>query len=110
MKKEIYLGGLSFLLTACGGINYVGIETCNPGEVTFPQDVRKVLMVNNAMAQPEKSGYTYSLLGVFRIRHRQRPTVPCSICAPLVEPLFWMLLILRMFSFFMISCVIREAV
>lgn len=64
MKKEIYLGGLSFLLTACGGINYVGIETCNPGEVTFPQDVRKVLMVNNAMAQPEKSGYTYSLLGV----------------------------------------------
>ena len=64
MKKEIYLGGLSLLLTACGGINYVGIETCNPGEVTFPQDVRKVLMVNNAIAQPEKSGYTYSLLGV----------------------------------------------
>lgn len=63
MKKEIYWGGLSLLLTACGGLNYIGIETYNPGEVTFPEDVRKVLMVNNAMAQPEKSGYTYSLLG-----------------------------------------------
>lgn len=60
------------LLTACGGINYVGIETRNPGEVTFPRDVRKVLMVNNAAAQPEKSGYAYTLLGVVQDTARAR--------------------------------------
>lgn len=64
MDKRIIFAGLSLLLTACGGINYVGIETCNPGEVTFPKEVKKVLMVNNAVAQPEESGYTYTLLGV----------------------------------------------
>lgn len=66
MKKSIILLGLSALLTACGGINYVSIETCNPGEVTFPKEVRKILMVNNAVAQPENSGYTYTLLGVLQ--------------------------------------------
>ena len=42
MDKRIIFAGLSLLLTACGGINYVGIETCNPGEVTFPKEVKKV--------------------------------------------------------------------
>lgn len=64
MKKSISLIGLFLLLTACGGINYIGIETCNPGEVTFPHQVKTVLMVNNAVPQAEKSGYTYTLLGV----------------------------------------------
>ena len=64
MRKHIGWIGLSCLLTACGGINYIGIETRNPGEVTFPRDVRKVLVVNNAIPQPEKSGYTYTLMGV----------------------------------------------
>ena len=64
MKKEIFLSVLSLMLTACGGISYMGIETRNPGEVTFPKDVRKVLVVNNALAQSDDSGYTYSLLGV----------------------------------------------
>lgn len=64
MGKHIIFVGLSLVLTACGGMNYVGIETCNPGEITFPKEVKKVLMVNNAVAQPEKEGYTYTLLGV----------------------------------------------
>lgn len=64
MDKRIFFVGISFLLTACGGINYVGIETCNPGEVTFPNGVKRVLMVNNAVAQPEGSGYSYTLFGV----------------------------------------------
>ena len=55
--------GLSALLMSCGGINYVGIETCNPGEVTFPPQVKKILMVNNALPQPDDSGYAYTLLG-----------------------------------------------
>ena len=64
MGKHIIFMGLSLVLTACGGMNYVGIETCNPGEITFPKAVKKVLMVNNAVAQSEKEGYTYTLLGV----------------------------------------------
>lgn len=53
--------GLS--LSACTTINYVGIETYNPGEVTFPENVTKVLIVNNAVPQPEDMGYTYRLQG-----------------------------------------------
>ncbi|UKI46335.1 MAG: hypothetical protein L6V92_01190 [Phocaeicola vulgatus] len=37
MDKRIIFAGLSLLLTACGGINYVGIETCNPGRSDFPE-------------------------------------------------------------------------
>lgn len=64
MNKSIVSICLSVALTACGGINYVGIETCNPGEVTFPKEIKKVLMVNNAVVQPENSGYTYTVLGI----------------------------------------------
>ena len=44
-------------------INYVGIETYNPAEVTFPENVAKVLIVNNAVPQPEDAGYEYTLQG-----------------------------------------------
>ena len=51
------------LLSACSSINYIGIETYNPAEVTFPETVSKVLIVNNAVPQPEDAGYTYHLQG-----------------------------------------------
>ena len=50
--------GIAGLLSACSTINYVGIETYNPAEVTFPENVAKVLIVNNAVPQPEDAGYT----------------------------------------------------
>lgn len=40
------------------------IETYNPSEVTFPESVGKVLIVNNAVPQPADSGYEYTLMGV----------------------------------------------
>lgn len=52
------------LLSACGTINYIGIETYNPAEVTFPGNVAKILVVNNAVPQPEDAGYEYMLQGV----------------------------------------------
>lgn len=44
-------------------MRYLGIETFNPSEVTYPQEVKKVLIVNNAVPQPPDSGYEYLLLG-----------------------------------------------
>lgn len=51
------------LLSACSTLNYVEIETYNPAEITFPENVGKILIVNNAIAQPKESGYTYTLYG-----------------------------------------------
>ena len=51
------------LFSACSSINYIGIETYNPAEITFPKDVKRVLIVNNAVAQPENAGYLYKLFG-----------------------------------------------
>lgn len=55
---------LCFLLSSCGSIHYLGIETYNPAEITFPEEVRKILVVNNAVPQPETVGYEYLLFGV----------------------------------------------
>lgn len=52
------------LFSACSSVNYVGIETYNPAEVTFPESVRRVLIVNNAVPQPADVGYEYNLYGV----------------------------------------------
>lgn len=54
------------LFSACSTVNYIGIETYNPAEVTFPKAVNKVLVVNNAVPQPDNAGYQYSLLGVMQ--------------------------------------------
>lgn len=39
------------LLASCGSLRYVDIETYNPSEIVFPKKVRKILVVNNAVAQ-----------------------------------------------------------
>lgn len=41
------------LFASCGSLRYVDIETYNPSEIVFPKKVRKVLVVNNAVAQPK---------------------------------------------------------
>lgn len=65
MKMRSFLCILSIgLFSACGTINYVGIETYNPAEVTFPENVAKILVVNNAVPQPSDSGYELNLFGV----------------------------------------------
>lgn len=47
-------------------MRYLGIETYNPAEITYPADVKKVLIVNNAVPQPADSGYDYLLLGLLQ--------------------------------------------
>ena len=61
--RSILFIGIAGLLSACSTINYVGIETYNPAEVTVPENGAKVLIVNNAVPQPEDAGYEYTLQG-----------------------------------------------
>lgn len=51
---------LSLLLASCSSVHYFTIETLEPAEVTFPKDVKTVLIVNNAVPQPEDMGITVS--------------------------------------------------
>jgi hypothetical protein len=41
------------LAVSCSSIRYIGIETYNPASITFPKDVKSVLIVNNAFVQQE---------------------------------------------------------
>ncbi len=54
------------LFTACSQMRYIGIETYNPAEITYPENVRKILIVNNAVPQPEDSGYEYKIAGIIQ--------------------------------------------
>lgn len=63
VRSTFYLLIAGFF-SACSSVNYVGIETYNPAEVTFPENVGRVLIVNNAVPQPADVGYEYNLYGV----------------------------------------------
>ena len=56
MRTTLYLL-MACLFSACNTIEYIGIETYNPAEITFPKNVDKVLIVNNAVPQPDDVGY-----------------------------------------------------
>lgn len=65
MRSAFYVIGVC-LLTACNPVNYVGIETYNPAEITFPEQVSKILVVNNAVPQPDDKGYELTLYGTLQ--------------------------------------------
>lgn len=64
MKTALFTIVSLLCLSACGSINYVNIETHKPAGITFPAVVKKVLIVNNAVPQPEYIGYEYLLKGI----------------------------------------------
>jgi len=66
MKNTIFtaLILLAGILTSCGSVKYFGIETFTPAEITFPETVETVVIVNNAVPQPKKPGYKYTIMGV----------------------------------------------
>jgi hypothetical protein len=47
-------------------MRFVGIETFNPAEITYPSHVGKVLIVNNTVPQLPDSGYEYKITGVLQ--------------------------------------------
>ena len=81
--RSILFIGIAGLLSACSTINYVGIETYNPAEVTFPENVAKVLIVNNAVPQPEDAGYEYTLRERGKILAKRKRIVRCLTLAVL---------------------------
>ncbi|MDD2438311.1 MAG: DUF6340 family protein [Massilibacteroides sp.] len=66
MKNALLIGVVSLLFSACSSIRYVNIETTKPAEITFPALVNKVLIVNNAVPQPDNAGYEYKLMGAIQ--------------------------------------------
>lgn len=64
MKNVLFVCLSLFLFSACSSISYVNIETYKPAEITFPLATSKVLIVNNAVPQPDHAGYQYILKGV----------------------------------------------
>lgn len=64
MMRNLLLLAFVCLLTGCSSLNYMNIDTYNPAEVTFPDEVKTVLVVNNAYPQSPDTGYEYSLFGV----------------------------------------------
>lgn len=65
MKKivSILVSLLVIALTGCNSINYITIETYKPAEITYPSNTQKVIIVNNAVAQPGEIGFDYKFLG-----------------------------------------------
>lgn len=72
MVKYLFFIGIFSLLAACSTVNYVGIETYNPAEVTFPKKVGKILIVNNAKPQPPETGYEFKLFGAVQDTSRAK--------------------------------------
>jgi len=63
MKKAFCIL-IIYLSTACSNIRYLGIETYDPAEITYPPGLRQMLIVNNASPQSPDTGYEFTLLGI----------------------------------------------
>lgn len=63
MKNALFLTLVLYILASCSTISYVNIETYKPAEITFPNKVSRVLIVNNATPQPDRVGYEFKYLG-----------------------------------------------
>lgn len=64
IMKIIFYAIAFLFLVGCSTVKYIDIETYNPAEITFPKNVHRILMVNNALPQPSDSGYEYTIFGV----------------------------------------------
>jgi hypothetical protein len=51
------------LLASCSSIRYLEIQTCNPAEITYQDNIRKVVIVGNALPQRPDTGCEYIVAG-----------------------------------------------
>jgi hypothetical protein len=63
MKKVCPVILALILLTGCTSVREFYIETYNPAEITYPDYVSRILIVNNTVAQPPEAGYGLYVLG-----------------------------------------------
>lgn len=73
LKLSIYILVGIFILTSCAGMKTFTIQTQEPAQVTLPQNVNKLLVVNNAVNQPNDIGHTKKRLGR---RQAEKVSVP----------------------------------
>ncbi len=48
-----------FFVLSCSSVHNLEIETYNPAKITFPEEVKTVLIVNNSAQQPDSIGHRY---------------------------------------------------
>lgn len=66
MKKNIlfiFITIGAFVLTGCAGMKTMTIQTHEPAQVTLPKNVKKILIVDNAVSQPYDVGHSKKSLG-----------------------------------------------
>lgn len=63
MKKACSVFLVLILLAGCTSVREFYIETHNPAEITYPEYVNRILIVNNTVAQPPDTGVESYLLG-----------------------------------------------
>lgn len=61
--KHLYFVLCLCILSGCSAVKEFNIETYNPAEITYPDHVDRILIVNNAVPQPEDVGYDLYILG-----------------------------------------------
>ena len=50
---------LALIFFSCQSYRIVQVETYNPATITFPQDIRTIMIVNNAAQQPDDFGHQF---------------------------------------------------
>ena len=57
--RHLILLFTALLFLSCQSYRVVRIETYNPATITFPQDIRTIMVVNNAAQQPDDFGHVF---------------------------------------------------
>lgn len=64
MKQLFFLSVLFFLTSlffSCRSVKSIEVETYNPARITFPPEVKTLMVVNNSAQQPDGIGHKYRL-------------------------------------------------
>jgi hypothetical protein len=83
MMKKLFCLSLVCLLTACSSVRYMRIEAYTPADIIYPENVHKVVVVNNALPQPSDRGYEYNLLGVSQTEKVETDSALFNACRAL---------------------------
>lgn len=62
MKQLIFWSILFFLMSlffSCRSVKSIEVETYNPARITFPPEVKTLMIVNNSAQQPDNVGHRY---------------------------------------------------
>lgn len=60
-------------MSGCSGIKFVTVETCEPAQITLPNNIRSLVIVNNVVQQPDNVGHDNRPIG-----HSQSERVTAS--------------------------------